>query len=376
MDSYKYSKNNEDFVSNLDFPQCQTHKKLHNEFVCLETDCNFSHRPLCSFCFKQNHEANNQILHAKYEIRTILCYLLENQTTLFNREEILKSIPFYYDIPEKLNIIETKILELQKMKTLLIEMKSQIDERLESCQYFKGNLRGLIQKENEKNCLMNLLEKFLKIIGKNGPHSLKINEFSEQERTHFEDKLENLNKLIDFREFQLQFNNAFLFDNGNKTDDIVVLSNNKVIKRICEKKPDERFAFVSPKLTKSAKILLKINNLSNWIGVGLAKFELIRKNQFKFLYNDMPLYKRGYYLISSNGYCWSDIDENFNKKELSFKFMTGSIISIVYDQEGKFISFEDIQKGKKTVLNIQNSFEDNFVFAVNLCGTNDEVQIL
>ena len=262
------------------------------------------------------------------------------------------------------------------MKTLLIEMKTQIDERLESCQYFKGNLRGLIQKENEKNCLMNLMEKFLKIIGKNGPHSLKINEFSEQERSHFEDKLENLNKLIDFREFQLQFNNVFVFDNGNKTDDIVVLSNNKVIKRIHEKKPDERFAFVSPKLTKSAKILLKINNLSNWIGLGLAKYELIRKNQFKFLYNDMPLNKRGYYLISSNGYCWSDIDENYNKKELSFKFMTGSIISIVYDQENKFISFEDIQKGKKTVLNIQNSYEDNFVFAVNLCGTNDEVQIL
>jgi len=376
MDSFKYSKINEDFISNLDFPQCEIHKKLHNEFVCLEENCKFSRKPLCSFCFKQCHEIREN-LHTKYEIRSILCYLLENQSTLFNKEEILKSIPFYNDIPEKLNIIETKILELQKMKSLLIEIKSQIDERMESSLYFKGNLKGLIQKESEKNTLMNLLDKFLKIIGKkkNGSNSLKINEFSEEERTLFEDKLESLNKLIEFKDFHLQFNNCFVFDNENKADDIVILCNNKISKRLCEKKTEERFAFISPKLTKYAKILLKINNLSNWIGVGLVKYEFLRKSQYKFLYNDTPINKRGYYLISSNGYCWSDSDDNVNKRELSFKFDTGTIIAITYDPENKILSFEDIQKGKKTVLNMQNVMDDYYVFAVNLCGANDEIQI-
>lgn len=121
---------------------------------------------------------------------------------------------------------------------------------------------------------------------------------------------------------------------------------------------------------------MKIKNLSNWIGLGIAKYDFIKKKSFKFLYNEAPLYQRGYYLISSNGYCWSDSDENFHRKELSFKFGQGDLISITYDPEKNILLFEDVKKAQKTILKIQSQIEDFYVFVVNLCGTHDEVQIL
>lgn len=375
MESLKYSKNNEDFVSNLDFPFCELHKKLQIEFVCLEDLCKFSRKPLCSFCFKQNHEQLDKP-HIKYEIRTVLCYLLENQNFLFDKEEILKTLPFYNTIPEKLNLIETKVLELQKMKNLLVEMKTQIDDRIEACIYFKDNLKGIIQKENEKNNLNNLLDKFLKIIGKNGPNSLNVSEFSEDEKNTFGNQLENINKAMECKELQLQMNNCFIFDNLNRAEDISVVQN-KICKRLSEKKNEERFCFLMPKLSKYSKILLKIKNLSNWIGLGVVKYEFIRKNKFKFNYLDTQISQRGYYLISSNGYCWSDCDDSIHRKELSFKFVAGDLISIIYDQENRILVLEDVAKGQKTTLKMQQPcVGDQYVFAVNLCGTNDEIQII
>lgn len=374
MECLKYNKNNEDFISNLDFPNCEIHKKLYLEFVCLEEKCKYSRKPLCSFCFKQNHDPS-EMPHTKYEIRNLLCYFLENQNCIFNKDELLKSVPFYNEIPEKLSLIESKIIELQKMKSLLLELRNHIDQRLEAYAYFDGNLKNIIQKENEKNNLSSLLEKFMKIVGKNGPHSLTISEFSEDERGIFIEKLENINKIIDCKDLKLQITNSFIFDSSSKAEDIIII-NHKNSKRISEKNSEQRFSFFTPKLTKQSKILLKVKNLSNWIGLGIAKYDFIRKNSFKFLYNKAPAYQRGYYLISSNGYCWSDSDENVHRKELSFKFTTGDLISVIYDPEKNILVFEDVKNAEKTILKIQPALDDFYVFVVNLCGTHDEIQIL
>ena len=73
--------------------------------------------------------------------------------------------------------------------------------------------------------------------------------------------------------------------------------------------------------------MLKIRNLSGWIGIGICLKNSIVKAGYKFNYT---VNYHGSYLISTNGYSWSHSQPEFNAATKSFSFHSGDVIKIEY----------------------------------------------
>ena len=176
METLQLDEDLELFLANLDLPSCETHQKLQTDFICLDSTCNYYKTPLCSLCFTKLHGKK----HMKFEIRNILCFLLQNQAKILNKCDILKSLPFYKEIPNKIKIIEKTIKNLEKIKENLIEMKSNIDLRLEKYLPDTQNLKEIIQNQSkEKKNFNDLLKILLNTIENHQEFSIKKAEFTD-----------------------------------------------------------------------------------------------------------------------------------------------------------------------------------------------------
>jgi len=60
---------------------------------------------------------------------------------------------------------------------------------------------------------------------------------------------------------------------------------------------------------------IKVKKFGGWVGVGIALKKVIMNASYKFNYTNTG---HGSYLISSNGYCWSHLQKDFNSQFKSF----------------------------------------------------------
>ncbi|KAL4441173.1 hypothetical protein ABPG74_002123 [Tetrahymena malaccensis] len=131
------------------------------------------------------------------------------------------------------------------------------------------------------------------------------------------------------------------------------------------------FAFIDVPITQESvgdSFTIKINNLQNWIGLGIVeKNQLLQKNyKFTGLYSD-----KFCYIISQNGYAWSLLSENQNKKKISFFFKTNDIIKITIQYE--HILFENLTINDSFYMDFQ--FEEGKQFCPGFCLFNQHDQI-
>lgn len=389
----------EEFLANLVLPSCTIHPKLQTEFICFERDCHLNSTPHCSFCFKKLHENKK---HIKHEIRNLLEFMLQNETKILSKGEILKSIPFFNEIPDKLAKIEKKIEDLQNYKKKLMETKEEINKRMDNYLPNKNNLKKILV----GNCINN--ELFLKLLPlllntiENKDENNEDLEKWEFKKTEFSDS--EIKKFVDFFELdpincsneqnahilyspvQNQISitiisknegeiKAFYFNEENIADGVALLKNNTIVKREDYSSQEKRFCLIAPTLTASSKITLRINKLANWIAIGMVLVKCITNNNLKFVYTNQ-IHERGYYVISHNGYTWSDYDHFQHHQSSNFIFQTGSILEIDYNAKEKVLDFKNRIDQKQKRLNLSEYKDDNFAFAVALLGPGDEIEIL
>lgn len=385
MESLKFNEDLENFLAELEFPSCETHQKLRTEFICLDFDCPNFKIPFCSLCFKKVHYETK---HPQIEIRNLLTFLLTNQDRILNKESILKTIPFFQSIDDKLIAIHKRIEELQKAKDKIIEMRVFVNERLENYPSDNRDIRGAIEREiTSKKRFEQLLGFLVNSLEKvDGVITFKNAEFSNDEIKTFDEIMDFENSFVErvlqqkapivvIHTVQGDEEIGFKFDEKAKADGIVLLNNQKIAKREEYSKSEQRFCLITPKLVASSKITLRVSGLQNWVGVGVVKNEFIRKNSLQFLYKQGN-FERGHYMISHKGYAWSDFDDNEHHRATAFEFEAGDVLELTYDQQKRVIEFENRSKAKNKSLKLFELKDDNYVFAVALLGPGDSVEIM
>jgi hypothetical protein len=179
----------EKFLQNLDFPNCEQHPHEKKEIICLENNCEYHKKLLCTMCF-YGHNIN----HRNYTIKSLVAYVESNQNMNKN-EEINKSIDFYPNIPKLVDHINSKIEELNKMKNDLLALKTSIDTVIND--FFSEN-------EKVKN---KFVESFHKRDGYNNNNSkVYFNSYQEEVLSKY---LKNLN--YNFSTNKLQYVNYEYF---------------------------------------------------------------------------------------------------------------------------------------------------------------------
>ncbi|EAR94950.1 hypothetical protein TTHERM_00506930 (macronuclear) [Tetrahymena thermophila SB210] len=131
------------------------------------------------------------------------------------------------------------------------------------------------------------------------------------------------------------------------------------------------FAFIDVPITQEHvgdSFTIKINNLQNWIGIGIVDKNQLLQKIYKFtgLFSD-----KFCYTISQNGYAWSLLSENQNKKKISFFFKTNDIIKITIQYE--HILFENLTINDSFLMDFQ--FEEGKQFCPGFCLFNQHDQI-
>ena len=111
----------EKFLKCLDFPNCEQHPHEKKEIVCLENNCEFHKKLLCTMCF-YGHNIN----HRNYTVKSLVTYVEYNQN-LNKVEEVNKSIDYYPAISKLIDYINIKVEEFNKMKNDLLALKTSID---------------------------------------------------------------------------------------------------------------------------------------------------------------------------------------------------------------------------------------------------------
>lgn len=393
MENFILDEKIEIFLAELDLPNCDIHPKLQTEFICFEKECDYFQKSLCSLCFKKLHETN----HTKYEIRTLLGYLLQNQDKILSQETIHTSLPFYSEISIKIKNLETKIEELNKYKKEMLEISETIDKRtsnyLPTTNELSETLKNCQEKQNFSKLLRYLLHSLNMQIS--NEFSFKKSEFSDSEIKNFLDffkcdplkfdqtpngfesnsTVKKQTSLKDvFRNNDIK--TKYFFDEKNMADGLKLLNNNIIVRREEYSINEQRFCLIKPYIKASCKLRIKISKLSSWIGIGLVLIPFIKTNGLKFLYTNFKG-ERGHYMISQNGYSWSDWDDTEHQKPNSFTFEAGSIIDIDYCDEEKIVWFGKRFEGKKKGLKLRPNINiEELAFAVALLKPGDEVEIL
>lgn len=383
MESLKFNEELESFLANLDFPSCELHPKLRTEFLCLEFDCPRFKLPECSLCFKKLHYETK---HPQVEIRTLLTFFLQNQDKILTRSEILKVLPFFDSIEDKLIAIHKRIEELQNARDKIIEMRISINERLANYLQDSGNLAETLGNQSKAKgslhqflgYLINSLER-----AEGAGLTFKSAEFSDTE-------LKTFDSIMDFEHSSLEsiiqrkppatprpslYELKYRFDREAISDGVKLLENERVAKREEYSRCEQRFCLVAPEITTSSQITLKIVGLANWIGVGLVRSEFVKQRDLQFLYK-LGLFERGHYLVSHKGYSWSDSDDLEHQRATSFEYEGGDVIKISYDIETKMVHFENRSRNKTKSMKVSEYNEDRLAFAVALLAPGDAVEIV
>jgi len=179
----------EKFLLSLEFPNCEQHPHEKKEIVCLENNCEYHKKLLCTMCF-----FGHNINHRNYTIKSLVAYI-ENNQNMNKSEEINKTIDFYPNIPKLIEHINTKIEELNKMKNDLLALKTSIDTTIQD--FFC---------ENEK-LKIKFMESFHKREGYNNNNSkVYFNSYQEEILSKY---LKNLN--YNFSTNKLQYVNYEYF---------------------------------------------------------------------------------------------------------------------------------------------------------------------
>lgn len=118
-------------------------------------------------------------------------------------------------------------------------------------------------------------------------------------------------------------------------------------------------------MIENSKILLKVSNIQNFVGLGVCLKNVLSSKNFKFDYNNVG---HGSYLISSNGYSWSHLKKEDNIQAKSFKFVKDDIIQIELNYDAKNVTFTNKKKDEKHVLALEIPADDEIYFCVNLCS--------
>lgn len=118
--------------------------------------------------------------------------------------------------------------------------------------------------------------------------------------------------------------------------------------------PQHKFIFVNSFLNeKSArwKVILKTHN--SWAAVGVCVKEVVIKNNYKFL-NSVPnkVDEYGFWGLSSNGFSWSNNNDENNKKSEALKFSSEQKIVFTYDLIAKTLLLE-VNKEKLILSNVK-----------------------
>jgi len=94
---------------------------------------------------------------------------------------------------------------------------------------------------------------------------------------------------------------------------------------------NQRFALFNQSLQsyvksrKKVEWFLKISKLSCWIGIGIALKNKMIQHNYQFNYTSLG---HGSYLLSSNGYTWSNSIQADNSSFKSFYFSTNDVLRI------------------------------------------------
>lgn len=373
---------NEELINLIEFPFCKQnfHFNSKQEDLCLEENCETYKALLCPICFEK-HNKN----HKRFNIKVLLEFIYENlyqESIKWN--EYKEQSELFGEINLALEKIQKKIDELNKIKEEIISLQSNLEEILKENQnkYLKI-YDDLKQKVLEKKDFLDniydilnyvvLKDDIIYFMENNENFYLIENEIKEKIKESMSmlsinTKIHNHPQILIHKDPK----EDFVFDPENKGKDMKIQDSNIVFKTN-KSGYQQCFAFITPHPNKTAKIKFLIGRC-NWIALGICKFQFIKKNNYSFNYTT-DRFQRGYYLISHNGYSWSDSDDDDHSKLTSFKFNTNDQIEVNYDLNSKNVIFTKNADETK-LLSFDPPINDTFVFCVVMHYIDDNIKII
>ncbi|CAK66025.1 unnamed protein product (macronuclear) [Paramecium tetraurelia] len=195
--------------------------------------------------------------------------------------------------------------------------------------------------------------------------------------TQFKQSLYKIFKPIEKYTVPLQASNStnFTFSTVLKSPTINI-TEQKIAHQTANQNSENRFILIEPQIVESCKIAIKISNLSNFIGIGIAYKNVLLGKNMKFDHQNLG---HGSYMISSNAHTWSHSKKEENMVQKAFNFTTGDIIIVEIMLENKTLKFTCKNKPNETQainLTFDNPDNDDIHFCVNMCYSGEKVEIL
>ncbi|CAD8050421.1 unnamed protein product [Paramecium primaurelia] len=193
----------------------------------------------------------------------------------------------------------------------------------------------------------------------------------------FKSSIYKISKPIEKFTLPLQAQNStnFTFSSVLKSPSINIIEQ-KNAHQTTNQNSENRFILIEPQILESCKIGIKITNLSNFIGIGIAYKNVLLGKNMKFDHQNLG---HGSYMISSNAHTWSHSKKEENMVQKSFTFTTGDIIIVEINLENKILKFTCKNKpndNQATILTFDNPDNDDIHFCINMCSSGEKVEIL
>ena len=382
----------EELINSLVLSFCDKnfHSKSMKEDICLEKECDLYKQISCAQCFEKH---NN--IHKRFNIRVIIEFILRNFKQISNNYQIFKDeMPSYSELNHWIDKINEKMKELEIIKNEIKEIIKLCDDALneikEKYQKILNNTKIIINQPNNEDDIISLIDNLLKNVEKNDNNIiLSDNKMIFQElELLMKEKISETKSLLTINPSSLliktidgnqiepssiqSIDQDFSFDSENHGNDIQIQNKTQATK-LKNNGYNQAICFCQPALFSNSKIGFKIDTC-DWIAIGICRSMYIKKNQYSFSYSK-KCFERGCYLISNNGYSWSDCDENDHNKQTAFKFQTNDQIEINYDIKNSELMF--LKNGIDfKILKFQYPIEDTYVFCVVLHNMDDSLKII
>lgn len=369
---------NEETLSSLIFSFCDHnfHSRLKQEDVCLEKDCPLYKKISCPQCFQKHSNS-----HKRFNIRVILDFIL--QSLKFESE--ITDIPSYPEINFYLQKIDEKINELEKIKQDLRQLSNHyteaINEIKEKFHTACDTLKKIISKQQNEDIIPLVLNFLCNVENNDGNLTMVIdNKILKELEEKIEKTLHKANSFFPITNTKNTIQNlsksneenSFCFDLTN-TGPSIKFKSKFIATKISSNGFNESICFTIPSLTKYSKIQYKIGECK-WVGIGICKMQFIKNISYSFHYSRKKM-ERGFYVISNNGYSWSDYDDNEHNQLNVFKFRKSDVIELVFDPLSKILTFIK-NKNEMKCLNFEWPIEDSYVFCGVLNNIEDSLIIL
>lgn len=381
----------------MHFEYCEQnfHSKSTKEDICLDENCEIYKVLSCPLCFDSHNNS-----HKRYNIKVVLNFIFQN---LY--EESLKWKTFkqdselFWDIDVILEKIQSKVEELSKMQQEISQLKQEMETIINSqAEKYSKFYDQFQQNLDNKKEFSRVIEEILTYAEINKNKLIFIDNLSEikEKEAKIKETIETAKTLIGYENNKNSSSHQnypnilinsikkeelanslkkqeFSFDLSNKAKNILLENNNSQAIKINESNYQQSFVFIAPSLNKTAKITFLIGNC-NWLALGVCKLRYIKNMNCNFLYTS-EVFQRGYYLISQNGYSWSDTDDKEHSKQNSFKFQTNDQIEVLFDLSNKQIKFQK-NKNDTKILSFEPVINDVYVFCAVLHYIDDSLKIL